>query len=65
MAKQANGNPMPMHLLDGGPNSTEVELLRTIAKGMGVHWGHDEFGWWAMVPRQPDASETEDENKAI
>ena len=37
-------------LLDAGDGATEVELLRTICHGLGVKWGHDDFGWWAAVP---------------
>lgn len=40
-------------LLDGGEEASELELLRTVAAGLGVHWGHDSPGWWAMVPRLP------------
>lgn len=43
---------MEAFLLDAGEQSTELELLRTLAAQMGVHWGHDDFGWWAAVPRQ-------------
>lgn len=43
-------------LLDGGAESSELELLRTVAAGMGVKWGCDDFGWWAMVPRLPVSS---------
>lgn len=37
-------------LLDGGPEASEVELLRTVASSLGIGWGKDEMGWWAMVP---------------
>src|SRR4051812_1566092 len=40
-------------LIDAGPNAPEIELLRTVASGLGVIWGHDEFGWWAAVPNFP------------
>jgi hypothetical protein len=36
-------------LLDAGPAATETELLRTVASRLGVQWGHDDFGWWAVV----------------
>jgi len=36
-------------LLDAGPEATETELLRTVASRLGVQWGHDDFGWWAVV----------------
>jgi hypothetical protein len=42
-------------LLDAGPNATELELLRTVAEGLGVRWGHDDLGWWAVVPSGPAA----------
>ena len=42
-------------LLDAGPEATELELLRTVAKGLGVRWGRDELGWWAVAPSAPDA----------
>lgn len=45
-----DGSPIPAHLLDAGPQATEVELLRTIVQGMGIRWGHDGSGWWAVVP---------------
>jgi len=40
-------------LLDAGPDSSELELLRTVAAGLGVQWGRDDFGWWAAVPSVP------------
>ena len=40
---------MPAQLLDAGPEPSEVELLRTVASRLGVQWGHDDFGWWAVV----------------
>ncbi|MDR0275360.1 MAG: hypothetical protein LBI48_08505 [Burkholderiaceae bacterium] len=45
-----DGAEMPGHLLDAGSEVTELELLRTIASGLGVHWGRDDLGWWAAVP---------------
>jgi hypothetical protein len=45
-----NGEPIPAHLLDAGPESTEVGLLRAVCSGIGVTWGQDELGWWAVVP---------------
>ena len=52
--KDLDGQTVPAELLDAGSGNTghetsEVELLRTVAKGLGVIWGHDEFGWWAVV----------------
>lgn len=48
--KQADGSMAAGHLLDAGLQASELEMLRTIAHGLGVKWGHDEFGWWAIVP---------------
>jgi len=45
-----NGEPTPAHLLDAGADSSEVALLRAVCAGIGVTWGHDEQGWWAVVP---------------
>lgn len=25
-------------------------MLRTVALGLGVRWGNDPLGWWAVVP---------------
>jgi hypothetical protein len=50
--KGPNGSILDAQLLDGGATSSELELLRTVAKGLGVNWGHDDFGWWACVPNQ-------------
>lgn len=47
--KKPDGTIGSGHLLDAGPNATELELLRTVAEGLGVKWGHDELGWWAVV----------------
>ena len=46
----STGTEIPVQILDGGESSTEVELLRTIVSKMGLQWGHDKFGWWAVVP---------------
>jgi hypothetical protein len=40
-------------LLDAGETATELELLRTVASGLGVVWGRDELGVWAVVPNEP------------
>ena len=48
--KGADGSPSPAHLLDAGTLASEVELLRTVAAGLGIRWGHDDLGWWAVVP---------------
>jgi len=39
-------------LVDGGPEASEVEMLRTVAHCLGVVWGQDDLGWWAMVPNE-------------
>ena len=56
VGKAPGGEPQHCHLLDAGTNASEVELLRTVCAGLGVHWGHDEFGWWAVVPTERPAS---------
>jgi hypothetical protein len=48
--KGDDGVGIPAQLLDAGRGASEVELLRTVARGLGVRWGHDDFGWWAVVP---------------
>ena len=50
--KNHAGAAVAAELLDAGDGRTEVELLRTIASRSGVKWGHDELGWWAVVPGQ-------------
>lgn len=49
----AQGTTANFALLDAGKEASEVELLRTIVKGLGVKWGNDDFGWWAAVPEKP------------
>jgi hypothetical protein len=48
-AKGPDGQQFDGQLLDAGEHGTEVELLRTVASRLGVRWGHDESGWWAVV----------------
>jgi hypothetical protein len=48
-----DGRPFPAYLLDAGAAATELEMLRTVAQGLGVRWGRDDLGWWAIVPREP------------
>jgi hypothetical protein len=50
--KGPDGQPVPAYLLDAGAEARELELLRTVAHGLGIRWGRDDFGWWAVVPRQ-------------
>jgi hypothetical protein len=56
--KAADGAAADASLLDAGPESNEVELLRTVARGLGVIWGQDELGWWAAVPVTPTSQFT-------
>ena len=44
-----SGATVAGNLLDAGPESSEVELLRTVMSRLGIQWGHDDFGWWAVV----------------
>jgi hypothetical protein len=48
--KSPDGSIFEAQLLDAGVDSTEVGLLRTLVEKMGIKWGHDEFGWWAVAP---------------
>ena len=48
--RSSDGVEMDGSLFDAGTESTELELLRTVAQNLGVHWGHDDLGWWAAVP---------------
>jgi hypothetical protein len=48
-----DGSLIPCYLLDAGKDASELEILRTVAAGLGVRWGHDDLGWWATVRRQP------------
>jgi len=47
-----SGKQIPAHLLDAGTEASELEMLRSVAAGLGVQWGHDELGWWAVVPSE-------------
>jgi hypothetical protein len=47
-----DGAPMAAFLLDAGETASELELLRTVAAGLGARWGKDDSGWWAVVARQ-------------
>ena len=53
MGNAPSGATSAASLLDAGSESSEIELLRTIASGLGVVWGQDELGWWAAVPATP------------
>ena len=54
--KGTDANITDESLLHAGPEASEIELLRTVAGGLGVSWGHDEFGWWAAVPNSPKST---------
>lgn len=43
-------------LLDAGETATELELLSTVASGLGVVWGQDDLGAWAVVPNEPSSA---------
>ena len=49
-SRDAAGGMQSFVLLDAGKQSSEIELLRTVASRMGVKWGQDELGWWAAAP---------------
>jgi hypothetical protein len=53
-----DGERIAAHLLDAQGDADEAALLRTICHTLGVTWGHDDLGWWAVVPatlRPPEA----------
>ncbi len=62
--KQPNGSLTSALLLDAGKESTELELLRTVARTLGVRWGHDELGWWAVVPNAEKPTGDDADEKA-
>ncbi len=49
--KDSEGKILEGELLDAGDKASEIELLRTVAARSGIKWGHDEFGWWAVTPK--------------
>ncbi len=49
--KDSDGKKKDGELLDAGDKASELELLRTVAARFGAQWGHDEFGWWAVTPK--------------
>lgn len=49
-AVASDGSRTTAVLLDAGTEATELELLRTVSSGLGIRWGHDDLGWWAVVP---------------
>jgi len=44
-----DGGHAAAQLLSAGESASELEMLRTLASRLGVKWGHDDFGWWAVV----------------
>lgn len=51
--RPGSGEVIESCLLDAGEKASELELLRTVASGLGVVWGRDDLGAWAMVPNEP------------
>lgn len=51
--RPGTGEVIEACLLDAGERASELELLRTVASGLGVVWGQDDLGAWAMVPNEP------------
>jgi hypothetical protein len=49
--KKSDGETAIADLLNAEKGATEIEMLRTIASELGVQWGHDDLGWWAVVKR--------------
>ncbi|HEY2250014.1 MAG TPA: hypothetical protein VGH74_03095 [Planctomycetaceae bacterium] len=47
-----DGFDQSAELLDAGPNVSELELLRSVAQRLKIHWGQDDAGWWAALPIQ-------------
>lgn len=50
--RPSSGELIEACLLDGGETASELELLRTVATGLGVVWGRDDLGAWAVVPNE-------------
>jgi hypothetical protein len=46
----ARGQSIEGKLIDAGKEASEVQMLRTIAHRLGINWGQDDMGWWAIVP---------------
>jgi len=49
--RASDGSPIPAYLLNAEDTASELEMLRSIASGLGAKWGKDDLGWWAVVPR--------------
>ncbi|MFM2165875.1 MAG: hypothetical protein RIS79_246 [Verrucomicrobiota bacterium] len=54
--RPGRGEVIEACLLDAGKKASELELLRTVASGLGVVWGRDDLGAWAMVPNKPQSA---------
>ena len=54
--RSGSGEAIEACLLDAGEKASELELLRTVASGLGVVWGRDDLGAWAMVPNEPQSA---------
>jgi hypothetical protein len=54
--RPGSGEVIEACLLDAGETASELELLRTVASGLGVVWGRDDLGAWAMVPNEPQSA---------
>ena len=55
VGKSPSGEMTEATLLSTHTSATEVELLRTIVHSFGIRWGHDDYGWWAVIPGQAQA----------
>jgi hypothetical protein len=44
-----DGAVVDAELVAAEVEATEVELLRAVCERVGVQWGHDDLGWWAVV----------------
>lgn len=47
--KAPNGELLSAYLIAAGDGATELELLRTVAHQVGIQWGKDDLGWWAVA----------------
>lgn len=46
-----DGKNVSADLCSAGKNASELEMLRTVAHKLGVKWGEDDLGWWAVVSK--------------
>ena len=54
--RPGRGEVIEACLLDAGKKASELELLRSVASVLGVVWGLDDLGAWAMVPNEPQSA---------